>query len=375
MRLRVVAAALCVALAISTVSRDPAALAAPVPGSYYLAVGDSFSYGYLTPDTPADPQCQSPDAPGFVCIFYRYLLRISPQLQLENLSEPGADSCELVQKHHCYNTEPKSSRLDDAVAFLDAHRGQVSPITVTIGGNDVLGLVASVIKDPVGTIARLPAVFATYRSNLDVILSRIRASAPDAEIVVTTQPNPLGGLGSPPLPAGASEFVQTTIDELNGIMKVEAVKYNAVVADSAAAFAGYPGGAYMLTYVPAAAGDLSKINIHPTPQGYKVYASAVIAASGYTLPLTISARLRRKILRAGQKEKVTGNTLPNAAVLIRVKLPHRSTHTFKSAADDNGNFLRTFRVGKIAGRGRVRVCATDTTGDTTCKASLTFTVR
>jgi lysophospholipase L1-like esterase len=111
-----------------------------------------------------------------------------------------ADSCQLVQGHRCYDSTPRATHLDAATAFIKAHPGEVSPITVTIGGNDVLALVPAAITNPTSTVARLPAVFRTYRANLDVILSRLRAAAPAARIIVTTQPNSLGGIPASFLP-------------------------------------------------------------------------------------------------------------------------------------------------------------------------------
>ena len=42
--------------------------------------------------------------------------------------------------------------------------------------------------------AKLPAVDATLRTNLDTIFAELRAAAPHARIVASTQWNPLGGI-------------------------------------------------------------------------------------------------------------------------------------------------------------------------------------
>ena len=377
MHLRLVITALCIAALAATDLAPQARAATPKLGSYYVAIGDSFSYGYLTPSTPADPQCRATTAPGFVCVFYRYLKRISPGVQLRNFSEPGADSCVLVQGHRCYDPTPRASELDAALAFIRAHPGGVSPITVTIGGNDLLSLVWAALSDPAGTARRLPGVLTNYRSNLDTILSRLRGAAPDAQIIVTTQPNSLGGLGTPPLPPGFPALAKNALGALNSVIKQEAPKYRAVVADSAAAFNANPGGAVALTYVPISAlsGDPFQINIHPTAEGYAVYARAVIAASGYTLPLMLSVRLAKAVVAPGSKNSVAGLTSPLASVRIRVDLPLGHHRTALTRADGTGAFSRAFRVGRYAGTATVRVCATDSAGQKVCKAKAQFAIR
>jgi lysophospholipase L1-like esterase len=345
----------------------------PKLGSYYLAIGDSFSLGYLTGDRPVDPQCKAPDAPGFVCVFYRYLAQLDPRIQLNNLSEGGADSCELAGAgHRCYETQPLASPVDAAVQFLNAHPGQVDPITVTVGGDDLLALLPQAVSDLPGTLAKLPGIMTRYRTNLDTILSRVRAAAPDAEIIVTTQPNSVGGLGSPPLPAGLPVAAKNAIDNLNGIMKAEAPKYGAVIADSAAAFDANPGGAAQLTWVPTYLPQ-GRFEIHPTPEGYRVYGQAVIKASGY-LP-TVTARLAHKQVKPGKSQQVRGATAAKATVQITVWSPHQKQRTVSATSDGAGSFSKAFKVGTASGKGAVRICVSLLAGQSVCTSRMSYTIR
>ncbi|MBV9279787.1 MAG: SGNH/GDSL hydrolase family protein [Chloroflexi bacterium] len=363
-----------------TATPVPTASPMPVPartlGSYYLALGDSFAAGYLTSlSPPPDIQCKAADAPGFVCIFWRYLKQINPRLQLNNLADPGADSCELAGAgHRCYDDTPRPSPVDAAVQYLKDHAGQVSPITLTIGGNDLLALLPAVLKDPSGTVAMLPGVYKRFQANYDLILSRLRGAAPNATIIVTTQPNSLGGLTAPPLPAGLPELAKAAIDRLNGIMKDEAAKYGAIVADSAAAFDAAPGGASNLTWVPVFLPQ-QRLEIHPTPQGYIVYADAVIKASGYVVPLKVSARLAKKQVARGRRETVTGTTVASASLSIKVWTPKRKVRTVSGAAGADGSFRQSFKVGTVSGSGAVQVCAADDSNRTVCTRRLSFAVR
>ena len=72
------------------------------------------------------------------------------------------------------------SQLSAALAFLRAHRGQVSPITINLGTNDLNALTASCGSDASCYFENGPAVLDSIATNLDYILSELRAAAPDA---------------------------------------------------------------------------------------------------------------------------------------------------------------------------------------------------
>jgi FAD binding domain len=75
-------------------------------------------------------------------------------------------------------------QLDAAVAFRSAHRGEVSPVTVSLWGNDVREFVRS-CPDFACVERDAPLFIAHLTSNLALILTRLRTAAPDAEIIVT----------------------------------------------------------------------------------------------------------------------------------------------------------------------------------------------
>lgn len=345
-------------------------------GSYYLALGDSFAYGYQLESIPADPQCHAADASGFVCRFYRFLRLSNPALQLNNIAQPGADSCDMSgMGHRCYETTSQPSQVDQAVAFIQAHPGQVSPITVTTGGNDLLALLPDALKDLNGTLAKLGPVRTRFRSNLDTILSKLRAGAPDAEIIVTTQPNPVAGAPEPPAPAGFPEAAANALDGMNAIVKAESPKYGAIVADPAAAWDAYPGKGYKLSYLSQYLPQ-GKYEIHPTPLGYQVYADAVIQASGFTAPaLRVNIHLSANGPHRGKKEKVTGTTLGGSGLAVTFRNPRSSSQTIHTTAGLTGAFSATFGVGHTRGTGHVKVCATDITGRSACSKSRSYKVK
>ena len=76
----------------------------------------------------------------------------------------------------------RGSQLEAALSFLRAHPGQVSPITLTLWGNDVFPLSQKG--------KRAPRAIASVASHLSSILQQLRGAAPTAEIIVTGAWNP-----------------------------------------------------------------------------------------------------------------------------------------------------------------------------------------
>ena len=78
-----------------------------------------------------------------------------------------------------------------ALSFLRAHPGQVSPITVTLYGNDWLPLLLDTCKGKAACARKhAPSATASFASRLGSILQQLRAAAPTAEIIVTGAWNP-----------------------------------------------------------------------------------------------------------------------------------------------------------------------------------------
>jgi hypothetical protein len=369
----------CTLFALAPARASATVAASPALGTYLVAVGDGYSQGYLTPDLPADPQCQAPDAPGYVCIFYRYLRQLNPGLQIENYSEEGADSCELSGAgHRCFEPAAVTNPLDGAVGFISQHPGQVSPIVLSVGGSDLLPLLQTGLADPIGTAAQLPVVLNRLETNVGAVLGRLRAAAgPDAEIIVTTQIDPLDGVPSPPLPAGIPELAGNAVSAVNVAITTAAAAHNAIVADAAGAFHAHAGGPASLTWVATslASGDASKLNPYPTPDGYKVFADTVVKASGYVVPLVITAALSSKTVSIGKSDKVRGKATLEASLRVTVRVPNGKQTAGVAAPGASGDYAVSFKVGKTRGRGWVKVCATDLGGDSKCSAKLTYTVR
>jgi lysophospholipase L1-like esterase len=277
-----IAAALLVAAAASSAG-DLASAASPTSGSrepaprgYYLALGDSVAYGFQ----PGRPRTAPPSSfhTGYVDVFAAHLRERWPSLKVVNYGCPGESTRTFVvgvcggrgavkALHDAY----KGAQLDAALSFLRAHPGDVSPITLTLWGNDWLPIFLYTCNADVACARRqAPGETRAFASRLTVILRRIRAAAPHAEIIVTGAWNP----------------DPSTLRQLR-----------AVYASFEAAIARVAAGAQariarMLPVMNGAGSEqaqrarlcaftfiCSKGDPHPTDAGYRAIADAVIRAS------------------------------------------------------------------------------------------------
>src|SRR5207247_9388290 len=88
-----------------------------------------------------------------------------PSLRLVKLACGGATTTDMIYGSGDPSCAfPRKTQLDEAVAFLQAHRRSVSLVTIDIGANDLPAL---------GAIA----------TNLPIILDRLRAAGGDVSIV------------------------------------------------------------------------------------------------------------------------------------------------------------------------------------------------
>ena len=135
-------AALAVAVGSATAaSATPLPRPTP-PKNYYLALGDSVAYGFQTSKALAG---LPPDAfnTGYADLFAARLRQLRPQIATVNYSCPGESTtsfllpCIWKTSGHALHNDYSGSQLDAALAFLAAHRGQVSPITLSLNGNDI----------------------------------------------------------------------------------------------------------------------------------------------------------------------------------------------------------------------------------------------
>jgi lysophospholipase L1-like esterase len=239
--------------ACGSTTHRPAAASGPLhrPGSTFLVLGDSLSTGYQ-PAHLGDPTCTRPaeDATGYggwACIVWKHLTSVHPGIAIDNLAVNGEDTCSFAVNVHCnilptgYRTPPgkavAGSQWSRALAVLHNHPDTVSPITIELGGNDVL-------------LSLGAANLSATRKRLDRIFHSLRQAAPRADIIVFDVYNPVG-IGFAPL------------TKLDAILRTEATTNGALFVDLVPVFAGHTA-----KYV-------NSNDVHPTNLGQRVMASTI----------------------------------------------------------------------------------------------------
>ena len=245
------------------------------PRGYYLALGDSFAYGFQ----PGKPHMAPASVfhTGYVDVVAARLRTLSPSLQVVNYGCPGESTRTFVvggcpsrrdvRLHRSY----KGAQLDAALSFLRAHPGDVSPVTLTLYGNDWLPVLRNTCGGSVACArTHAPSETKAFAARLTAILRRIRAAAPHAEIIVTGAWNP----------------------DPNSLQQLRAV-YRSFEAAIAGAAAGSHAKIARMLPVLNPRGSLqaerarlctltficSEGDPHPTDAGYRAIADAVMRAS------------------------------------------------------------------------------------------------
>jgi lysophospholipase L1-like esterase len=277
--LAVIAAAL---VAVPVAQADPGPKHNP-PKSVYLALGDSLAFGYQQAKFNANFPTENPAVynTGYVDDFSQALKSIDPGIQTVNLGCPGETTDSLLGLAPCPYHPPfalhsnySGSQIDAALAVLDANHGQVSPVTIDIGANDVLALVRSCTTANVINLACVasgsPVTLAHIQANLSTILGKLRDAAPYTEIVVLGLYNPLivTAPGSDALTA-----------QLNSALAQTAAQFRAHFADPLPVF--NPAVNEIPTICSLTLICTPLHDIHASDLGYQKLADLVLAASGY----------------------------------------------------------------------------------------------
>ena len=251
------------------------------PQSYFLALGDSIAYGFQPTKKPG-ARASTFDT-GYVDVFAARLRKLSPKIEVVNYGCPGESTVTFVRGgcpgladgfklHDAF----RGPQLKAAESFLRAHPRQVSPVTLTLWGNDWLPLLLDKCKGDVGCVRKLgPRTIASFGSRLTSVLQRLRAAAPTAEIIVT----------------GAWNIDPNQLEELRPIYR----SLDASIARAAATSSAQVAKALLVFNAPGSVRAekarlcaltfiCSKGDPHPTNVGYRALAQAVMAASGYTRP-------------------------------------------------------------------------------------------
>lgn len=241
------------------------ALPAPVAGAQespaYLAIGDSLAFGVGASDA---------STMGYVGRAYESL-RGSERyresgLDSINLSVPGATSTDLLLPGGQLEMalEEITRRGDDSSPAAN----EVEIVSVDIGGNDLLSLVApgspcleSSSVEPCRSA--FGDVLSAIQNNLSEALQRLREAAPTAIIVVVDLYNPYSGTGDLREP-----IAEIGVGQANGVV-------GAVIADPELGVRAAP-----ISQLFSGRGGqwIAPDGIHPNDNGHAVIAEVVLAA-------------------------------------------------------------------------------------------------
>jgi lysophospholipase L1-like esterase len=245
------------------------------PKHYYLALGDSFTYGFQFSKLGLPPRAFNT---GYVDVFATRMRTIRPDLVVVNYGCPGessvtfiAEGCSGRAAGLALHDDYEGAQLDAAVAFLRAQPGQVSPITVTVWSNDFLDLVRSCGGDFVCVQAQAPAAIAQYASRLALILHRLRAAAPGAEIIVSGGWHPF----LEHIPLFDAQFAVLNVAIANAAMAEDAH-----FADLAPVL-NPTGEAARVTAICTLTLLCLEGDSHPSDAGYRAIAGVLFETSGY----------------------------------------------------------------------------------------------
>ncbi|HMQ31183.1 MAG TPA: SGNH/GDSL hydrolase family protein [Chloroflexaceae bacterium] len=281
-------------LALPARAATPAA--APVgPGDVYLALGDSLPAGFEAVD---DGQ------PGFPTPLHAALRGLRPGIALENLGRATTGAGAGGETSTTFRAP--GGQLEQAVAFIRAQRAAgkvVSPVTLSIGGNDAVGVILP------GSTTTVTAALTLYRANLRAILDTLLAAltedgARTGDLIVQNYYNPYPGL------ADDSRYQLL----LNGVNPDrDLARFNRVIAEVVAeieaergvsipiadVYTPFLGREALYTYVsipyPSPQEVLSNpvlFDFHPRPAGHRAIADAFLEASGYTTTIYLPVLVR-----------------------------------------------------------------------------------
>ncbi|MGQ9927343.1 MAG: SGNH/GDSL hydrolase family protein [Chloroflexaceae bacterium] len=260
----------------------PLVLSSVGPGEVYLALGDSLATGDEAPENTADEG----NLPGYPVYLDRLLDHTQP-ISLTLLARSSNESTTSMLT--------SGGQLDQAVAFIRAQRAAgkvVSPVTLSIGGNDLVNTFLG-REEPQRTITdTLPLV----RDNLAQILDTLLVALTEdghrtGDLIIMNYYNPYPDLTirtTPPfvfLPPGQEPIVTD----------VEVPRFNQIVAEIAAArdvpvvdaFSRFRGREASLLFVrfPYDFNDtahlLRNFDYHPRAAGHWNLAYGFLEAGGY----------------------------------------------------------------------------------------------
>lgn len=266
----------------ATATPTPKVTATPTPTptqgtSHYLALGDSFAFGFhlaqYNQEIANNTYSASSFNDGYDADFFSYLRGKISGINEINYSCPGETSGSFVSGGCAFHSSTSSlhssyptsqPQLQAAVNYLQQNPSTV--VTIDIGVNDAINLsdTCQAQSNPVNCYnQRTAGVLATVQQNYDTILNALQKASPTARIILIKSPDPVYYDGTDALGNG-----------LNQIVDNEASTRGLREADTFSIFTA--SNVCSLTNFCSSPSDF-----HPNAAGYSAMASVIESASGY----------------------------------------------------------------------------------------------
>ena len=248
------------------------------PKKYYLALGDSITYGYQSWKHELGLPPNEFNS-GYVDVFAARLRELRSDLQVVNYGCVGESTRTLLEGgclsrvvgvpislHDTF----EGSQLEAALSFLRAHPGQVSPITLHLFGNDVRELFEQCEQDVECVARNAPAAIAEFAARMGHVVGALRAAAPSAEIVV------IGAWSTSSVAGEGDLLIQAANIALTDAVAPHRVRFADVVP-----IFNPPDPSSRATAVCALTLLCTHGDGHPSDAGYRAIAEVVFGVSGY----------------------------------------------------------------------------------------------
>jgi lysophospholipase L1-like esterase len=251
------------------------------PKKYYLALGDSLAYGY---------QPNFDWNHGYAQDFYSNLKGYGSS-QLIDMGCPGETTATFINggcsakiiDHYYY----PGAQLTAAVNFIKAHPGQVSPVTLDIGAND---LTPDINTSTCAINPKWSTDLATVQTNLSNILSQLQSALNGTgDLLVMTYYDPYANICPNTIPYVQYPASPSIPNTMNSTIASVAATSGATLVDvfNNVSFGGTTSpNANLCTYTwyitrpPCSSNSLSP-DIHPKSQGYTLIAGVFESVYGY----------------------------------------------------------------------------------------------
>jgi lysophospholipase L1-like esterase len=222
----------------------PASAAARAKTTYYVSLGDSYAQGFQ----PIGPnQADVPTTKGYNNVAFKKLHKSHPGLKFVQLGCGGATTDSMIngdktcsEKLPYKSNSKATSQLTYAAKWIKAHRGKVSYITVSIGGNDFAHCAGA--GDFNAVLTCTSQGIAQMKKNVPVIAKTLRKAAGKKTVIVgSTYPDIVLGayVQSDSGKQLASASVSVFKDQINPALKKAYAKQKIRFADTTTAFGSF----------------------------------------------------------------------------------------------------------------------------------------